>query len=357
MISESDLKEKLKIIQLSEADKFEYDEDVILKAYQKSNENNSGLAIKILSILGSFLAMLAFGSFLYAAGLSNSKYGLLFFGLVFIMVAVLINKENKRLSVDTLSASLYVTGFALLSTSLSVFNLDDNLIAIAFIAIAIIALYVTQNYILSFISIMISAGSSLSLIFINESYNLVHLYILFYVLIVVYVILNESKIISHSKKMSKLYNPLRIGLLFSFLIGLIFIGKRNLISLSQNYMWLSSIVMFSAVIYVVYKILDVLKINSLKNKIFIYTLCISILLPTLYSPAISGAILILLMSFYVNYKTGLVIGVIALIYFVSQYYYDLNLTLLTKSILLFSSGLLFLIFYLLLSKNTLNDKV
>ncbi|MFK5890740.1 MAG: DUF4401 domain-containing protein [Flavobacteriaceae bacterium] len=357
MISESDLKEKLQSIQLSEGDKFEYDTDAILKAYQKNSENKSGLAIKILSILGSFLAMLAFGGFLYAAGLSNSKYGLLLFGLVFIIVAVLMNKENEKLIVDTLSASLYIIGFALLSTGLSVFKLDDNIISLVFIVTAFLALYITQNYILSFISIIISGGSLLSLILINENYNTIHIYILFYALSLVFVFLNEPKIIIYNKKLGRLYNPLRIGVLFSFLVGLIFIGKRNLIPISQIYMWVSSIVMFSAVIYMVYKILDVLKINSLKNKMLIYTLCIFILLPTLYAPAISGAILILLMSFYVNYKTGLVIGVIALIYFVSQYYYDLNFTLLTKSILLFSSGLLFLIFYLILSKNTLNEKV
>ena len=46
------------------------------------------------------------------------------------------------------------------------------------------------------------------------------------------------------------------------------------------------------------------------------------------------------------------------IYFISQYYYDLNFTLLTKSILLFSSGVLFLLLYLFTHKNlTQNEKI
>jgi len=90
----------------------------------------------------------------------------------------------------------------------------------------------------------------------------------------------------------------------------------------------------------------------------IYALSILLLLPTVLSPAISGAILIILLSFLVNYKTSLVIGIAAFIYFVSQYYYDLHFTLLTKSILLFSSGILFLGLYLLTHKKlTSNEKI
>ena len=61
---------------------------------------------------------------------------------------------------------------------------------------------------------------------------------------------------------------------------------------------------------------------------------------------------------WVNYKTGLVIGIISFIYFISQYYYDLNFTLLTKSIILFSSGIVFILFYLFTNKklNT-NEKI
>ena len=45
-----------------------------------------------------------------------------------------------------------------------------------------------------------------------------------------------------------------------------------------------------------------------------------------------------------------VLAIIALIYFVSRYYYDLNLTLLTKSIVMMVSGVLFLIAFALLRK-------
>jgi len=82
------------------------------------------------------------------------------------------------------------------------------------------------------------------------------------------------------------------------------------------------------------------------------------LVSTIFSPSISGAMIIVLLSFLVNYKTGLAIGIISLIYFISQYYYDLNFTLLTKSIILFSSGIVFLLFYLFTTKKlNSNEKI
>ncbi|WP_417936263.1 DUF4401 domain-containing protein [Flagellimonas ochracea] len=73
-------------------------------------------------------------------------------------------------------------------------------------------------------------------------------------------------------------------------------------------------------------------------------------MPTLFAPGISGSLLIVLLCFKVNYKTGFIIGIISLIYSIGQYYYDLSFTLLTKSIILFLSGVLLLVFYMVFNK-------
>jgi len=110
--------------------------------------------------------------------------------------------------------------------------------------------------------------------------------------------------------------------------------------------------------YLVYSIIKINEIKTVKSKVLIYALSVLILIPTIFSPSISGAIVIVLLSFLVNYKTGLAIGIISIIYFVSQYYYDLNFTLLTKSIILFVSGIIFLVFYLFTTKNlSANEKI
>ncbi len=114
----------------------------------------------------------------------------------------------------------------------------------------------------------------------------------------------------------------------------------------------------AAILYLLYQLLKTLQVSGVRQQAIIYICCVLVLAPALFAPAILGAILIILLGFYVNYRTALLLGTVAFIYFVSQYYYDLNLTLLTKSIILFVSGLLFLILYFFVHKKiTTNEKI
>jgi len=354
----TNIKTLIKRIGLSEGGNFEYDEKAILDEYQNQEENQSSLSIKILSILGGFMAAIAFVAFLELTGLIHSKLGLLIFGFGFIIAAVWLTIASDKLIIDTFSISIFVTGFILVHNAFRLIRFDENYTAISIAGIALIALFLTQNYILSFISVLIVSGSVFYLIILNHLYDSIHLYIGIYTLLLTYVFLNEAKIISINIKLSKLYDPVRIGLIFSLLFGLIAIGKKHLIKISENHIWLSSIVMFFVIIYLVNIIIKILEIQSVKGKILIYVLTGLMLIPTVFSPAISGAIIIVLLSFLVNYKTGFVIGIISFIYFVSQYYYDLNFTLLTKSIIMFSTGIVFLLFYLFTAKKLdTNEKI
>lgn len=204
---------------------------------------------------------------------------------------------------------------------------------------------------LSFISILVINGGLLQLVFVNEAYKLIHVYIGVTTLALTWCMLNEAKLLTSGPRMAKLYDPLRVGLMISLLYGLVIVGKKDWLLVSQNYNWFSSVVIIPVVLYVVNVITDIVDPQTPKNKPGIYLLTILVLAPTVFAPAISGAILIILISFMVNYKTGLVIGVVAFIYFISIYYYDLSFSLLTKSMLLFSSGIVFLLFYLFTNEN------
>jgi hypothetical protein len=351
-------KELLDSICLSEGSAFVYDENAIMEEYHSLDENKSSLTIKILSIFGGLLATLAFLGFLAIAGLYNSEFGLLIFGIGFIISSIWLNKVYDQLIIDTFSISTYIIGVALLALGLSKMNIDENIIAILISVIALGSLMITQNFILSFISVLSVSGSFLFLIISNNSYDLIHLYVAVNTLILTFLFLNEAKIVSSNKTFSQLFDPVRIGIVVSLLFGLISVGKRNLIPISQNFIWLSSVVLILVTMYLVYKIINIVEINAAKNKIAIYALSGLILIATIFSPSISGAIVIILLCFLVNYKTGLAIGIISIIYFISQYYYDLNLTLLSKSIILFVSGIIFLIFYLFIDKNiSSNEKI
>ena len=337
-------------ISASQGPEFKYNEQAILEDYNIQGKNKSSLTIKILTIIGGFLATLAFIAFLLFAGLYRSEAGLLIFGCFFIIIAIWLNTAYDTLIIDTFSVSSYIIGFVLLAIGLAQMEIDMNIVTIVISITALISLFITQNYILSFISILTITCNFLILIIFNNLYDLIHLYIVITTLLLTYVFLNEARLITAGLKLSKLYNPSRIGLIIALLFGLIAIGKRYLIPISERHIWLPSIVMFCVIMYLAHLILAINKIETLKSKILIYTLSCLMLLPLTFSPSILGAIIIILLSFLVNYKTGVAIGIISFIYFISQYYYDLSFTLLTKSIILFSSGIVFLLFYLFTSK-------
>lgn len=358
MHKDEDIKARIASVQKSEGIHFLADESAIIQAYKKEEENKSGLAIKVLAIFGGFLASLAFIGFLFITGIFNSEVALVIFGVLLIGSAIGISKVYDKLLHTTTSVTMYLIGLWLINFGGLDLGLDTNTMALISLGIGILTLCINQTLILSFISVLTISVCLLVLILSNNDHSLIHLYTVGMTVLFTYVILHESKLVTTSSKLSKLYNPIRIGVLFSMLFGLIALGKRGLIDVAPHSIWISSIVFLGIVVYIVYHILQQLNIHDQKKKIVIYTLSVLILLSTIFAPSILGALLIILLCFLVNYTTGITIGVLALIYFISQYYYDLNYTLLTKSIILFASGILFLVFYLFITKkNTPHEEV
>ena len=357
MKNRDDIKEILEHFQTIEEEALEFDDETIVAAYQK-NDATQSLAIKILSVFGGILASLTFCGFIAATGIYDSSTGLLIVGCIALVGAILANRKYDKIIIDTVSVSTFIIAFIALAMCFYRLDATTNIICILFIIIAFFSMIISKNYILSFISTLIINGSILTLILSNGNKDFIHIYVSVLALIISYLFLKEAKIITTNKMVSKLYNPIRIGLIFSFIAGFAFLGIRWIDWFSPDFIWLSSVIIISTIIYLLHNLFEILSINKRQHKTIIYIIAVLALLPTVFSPAISGAILLILLSFLINYKTGFILGIIAFIYFISQYYYDLNFTLLTKSILLFSSGVLFIVLYLFTHKKlTKNEKI
>jgi uncharacterized membrane protein len=180
----------------------------------------------------------------------------------------------------------------------------------------------------------------------HRVYPLMHVYTSLLTAMMVFWFLKEAKIISTGKKLSLLYFPIRMGLIVSFIAALFVMGKNEIFSGIIPKIWITSIFTISATLFVVYILCKLLRLKKVGDKVFIYVMSLLLLLPTAMNPAISGSILVILLCFYANHKTGFAIGVLSCIYFVSQYYYDLQFTLLVKSYMMLGTGVLFLLLYL-----------
>ena len=342
----------LEEIQTEKGEDFSCDYDGIKEEYQTIENNQSSITIRILSIFGGLLGMITFLIALGITGLLDEGVSSIVVGSICLIGAIIINRATKTIFLDTLSVSAFVAGFLLIDFGLFEFNEEGSVVCMINMLIAICALAFSRNYIYTFLTILIFQISTLFLITINDVHNLVHAYIAVNITILTAWIINESSIIANNKKLTSIYAPVRIALIFSVIIGLGLVGIKGFYLNIEgvNLTWISSVVTIPIMFYLISIILNILEVKSMQAKVIVFTLSALILASIIKAPAISGAMVLLLLCFYTNYQTGIVISIIALVYFVGQYYYDLNLTLLTKSIILFSSGVLFLILYFLTHK-------
>ena len=338
-------------IQADQGEGFRMEREKILDKYRKDPGETDSLAIKVLSVLGGILAAVAFGAFLGFLNIFDSNGAMLGLGLLLVAGSLALQRIFNTLILDSLGISLYILGMLLFIFGLGEFRLHGNLIALVVIGLALAGLCLSRNYLLSFISVMVLAADFLYLILENELPDLIHPYVVLYSLALAHCMLNEARYLSAGPWISRLYGPIRIALVFSLIIGLATIGIVGLAPLDRTWIWISALVPIAIILYQVPSILKTLG-QPKKGRTTALILCVLALLPTLFAPALAGALMIVLLSFKVNYRTGLVLGILALVYFVIQYYYDLNLSLLVKSMLLLSSGLLFLLFHLIFTKRT-----
>ena len=112
------------------------------------------------------------------------------------------------------------------------------------------------------------------------------------------------------------------------------------------------------ILIMVQRIMQVMKVDHPVNQVGIYILCIVICLPTVFAPYLSGSLLLILICFHYGYKAECAASLLLFIYAVSKYYYDLNLSLLTKSITLFFIGIACITaWYFFTQKRTRHEKV
>jgi hypothetical protein len=323
----------------------------IIEDCKKAAGNTGSAAIKILSVLGGFLASAAFLGFIFIAGL-HSGFASLVLGLIGIFSGVAANKLLNNLVLDTAGVTFFITGFILVGIGVNELKGSDNIICLVMILLATTSIVINKGYLIAFISFLIVSMSMLTLININNLSLLIHVYNLVIVVLFVYISVKEPVILSSQTSFADLIGPLRLSLILSLLVGSILVSLQYFgRDFNVSLRWISSAIIIFGILYLARLLTTRFNIRSFTTKSVLYTGIILCLSPTLMFPAIAASILLILGNFYVNYKPGYLIGMLALVYSISQYYYDLQVSLLQKSILLIISGLL--MFAVLVISNSL----
>lgn len=309
-----------------------------------------GLGIKVLSIVGGLLGTGFFLGFVLLA-ISSSEELTLALGFTLTAGAIFVSKQSKHTVLDTACIATYLAGYAMVGYGLSK-QIGDNMLTCTLLTLALVTPILTSGFMLNFFSVLLINGGIFALININSVYQLVHVFTAVLAAAYVALALFEPQLIAYNKGINKRYMAWLNGLLFSFIALLAYLGINELHSRQLTNGYVTALILILLTGFVLTRIISQAVKPDTGSRATIYAIGVLVLVSTVFAPAISGSLLIILVSYRVGHHTGLIVGIIALVYFTGQYYYDLSYTLLVKSEIMVASGILFLVAWALL-KNQL----
>jgi len=318
-------------------------------ALEKEAGAYQGMGIKLLAIAGGLLGSLFILGWIFAF-LVDFAAASVIIGIITLVVAIVVDKRAESTLLDTACIGAYLAACAMIGFGVNKAFESDNVTTLVILIIAMIVPFFTTGYMLNFIAVLTFNGSLFSLVNINNTFDLIHVLLVVIALVYTLFSLYETKLLASDREINLVYNSWRNALLCSFLALLAYIAVDKLMGKHIRYEWISSAAITGIYLFFLNKVTAYLEIEEKKNRILIYSGSLLIMLMAVFSPAICGALLILLISFHTGHRLGLILGIIALVYFTGQFYYNLHYTLLVKSMIMFGTGIMFLTAWMILKK-------
>ncbi|MEJ5144911.1 DUF4401 domain-containing protein [Sphingobacterium sp. MYb388] len=360
MKNKQEILNKIELLSKGNEPNFQININDTMAAYQHLEENRSNLTIKILSILGVILSVLSFLGALFLLNILNDKLNLIICGSIFLILSLYCIKKYNAIIIDTASIAFYIVGGWMLIYGFDIHDL--NYIFILCFIISLCTLLIVQRYLLSLLNILCIIYSIIALINHNDQ-NLLFITLINAILIIalIYFLSHEAAVLSKRNLISTIYNPLRLGLILATVVTTAFIilshyETNEQVNNTSFALHILSVLYALATLWVVYKITSKFEITKSKVLFPTYALLILMLGSTVINPGIACSILLILICFNYQYRIGLSIGLISLLLSLWHFYYNLNFSLLVKSLILIISGLLFLAIYFVINSNKINNE-
>ena len=301
-----------------------------------------GLLLGSAAVIGLFVI-----SFQIFAGEMTS----MFIGICMTALGVYLNRNHKSFALYLLGSISFVAGFIFINFGITSTTNESHIHYPINILLALVTVFLVRSFLLSLFAFNIIIYCMLLWLFhgINASSEMVAIPLF---LLAIYLLRTFEKTI-YSKApdwveridaltvslfvctlISTIYNPIfyqKMGVEFHYLNIYLFIASTA-VCLLTAYNALTRHLVPAKLKYAV--------IGAL------LLLCMVLL----NAPYVLTAFSLLLLSFATNYRSGLILSTLALVYALFIYYYDMQFTLLMKSILLMGSGALFLASYHFINK-------
>lgn len=318
-----------------------------------AQKNN--LTIQVVSIIGGILTAIFFLGFLALASIIRSEESSLIIGCLLIVATLTISRFVVKPFLDAMNITFYVAGCILFIFGISA---NVNILFCSLLVISILTFFLTKGFILPFLSVIlfnISLFGEIAHLF--SSWYPLQVAIVPLVAAFLFANVFETKLLARLQGNTSKYKPFHTGLFISCLIALSG-ASIDFLTTGMNE-WIISVFLWIGLLIMIQRIMRVMGgTNNLMKQIGIYGLSILICLPTVFAPYLSGSLLLIMVCFHFGYKTECGASLLLFIYAISKYYYDLNVTLLVKSITLFFIGIAFIVaWYYFTQKRTKHEKI
>jgi len=332
--------------------KVNIDRDALLADFEHDEAHEGTLGMKVLSIAGAFLATIFFMGFVVVGGLYDSPVAMGVLGALMLTVGwFLARREVGSLVAFAFAVSVTGVGFPLVLFGFGeIIQYNEVILATLGLLLSLILFAVHRHKVINFLTVVTAGGCLLFLGYDVLNSLGIHLATAAFAAGTVLWYEGEALLLKSSVFVNDRYEAVRAALPVVVLTGAYYFSYYRWYSDElppPN--WYASVVLIPLTGWVSWRLLERYVPDRAERGLYAAGV-LTLLLPTFFAPAICAPILLLLLTWKVGYRTGSGLSVIALIYAVSRYYYDLNLTLLHKSVVLMVSGVLFLIAYALLRK-------
>ena len=333
---------------------------------QISDSKSTGFVINLLAFIGGLISNAFFMLFVFLTTKFESEFSFLFVAIVLLTITYIIDKKYNSEIIKTFITTTFLAGISCLITFLILLKINTIIVYLTIVLINIFSVYQIKSTLIKFIA-SFTAIITFNLLVINLfgtiSFPIIHL---LWILILLYI---------YKKEASWFYNP-----------NLIYNYRPIIIAIQLFILWFYKIQMayYDYIYYTDDKFFNekLIKYTFLITDIIFYLIFIWIIYDTLKNTLKTSfrniiLLFIPLIAFGciayhdINLLLGLVYIVMAYKYkdvlfltgstiffllFLGFFYYDLNTTLLNKSLILMATGLIFLSLFFIIKCLTKNEK-
>ena len=336
---------------LSDSKLIQSDKEISDFLLEIQDKHNFSTYLKILGGIGAYISAICFISFFGAFGFFDDKFTRIFLGILFISVSILENSLiKKNYSIKSsflvqlsfafmiLGKIMFVTGFGDFLTDFTMgFDSGWNYSLALFIVTFGSYFFYDRDRFLSLFAFLVSILINIDYA-ISDNYSEIFIngYFLFQFICIC--------ILFMIPRVSRKYLSIAYSFVFSLSVTVLFITIKTVFINDGDFgliTWgFTNLILSLGLILLIYQVSG--KPNAITNKPFLIASSGVFLLGVISSSGIIFVIFLMILGYWSHEKILLVLSVLLMPIFLISYFYNLDLLLIQKSIVLVMSGILLL---------------